>query len=112
MGQPQPEQPLFSQAPSKPPQQLPPHSLNLATPSMPRQQQQGSMPRPGAPSEAEYAGSQPEGVARHERSASGQELGLAMAEQVINAYRLGSMASEATEETGIPDASIPGSSLL
>ena len=73
-------------------------------------QQQQPVPGMGLQSEAEYACSLPEGMARHERSASGQEQGLAMAEQVINAYKLGLKISEALDkDTGIPGTCLQAS---
>ena len=57
-----------------------------------------------ASEEVQNNSSLPEGMAGHERSSSGQEQGLAMAEQIINAYGLGTKASNAAEEE--PD--VPG----
>ncbi|CAL5224835.1 g7589 [Coccomyxa viridis] len=103
--QPQLEQTYPSLAPFRTSQQPYPHSISSNPVSLPQQQQQQQQPVPGMglQSEAEYACSLPEGMARHERSASGQEQGLAMAEQVINAYKLGLKISEALDkDTGIP----------
>ena len=106
---PQPEQAFPSLAPFEAPQRNSPHSFSRETSSLPEQQQQGcSGLGRGIPSEAEDTGSLPEGMARHDRSGSGQEQGLAMAEQVINAYRLGLEASETSQE----GATIPGTCTL
>ncbi len=104
--QPQLEQTYPSMAPSRTAQQPHPHTIindSLSLPQQQQQQQHLSASGAGLPSEAERTGGLPEGMARHERSASGQEQGLAMAEQVINAYKLGLKASEAPDQdTGIP----------
>lgn len=95
-----------SLAPFRSSQQPHPHSFSRETLSLPqqqRQQQRVSGPGLEVPPEAEYAGSLLDSMARRGRSGSGQEQGLAMAEQVINAYRLGLQASEVSQEdTGIP----------
>ena len=110
--QPQLEQTYPSLAPFRTSQQPYPHSISSNPVSLPQQQQQQQQPVPGMglQSEAEYACSLPEGMARHERSASGQEQGLAMAEQVINAYKLGLKISEALDkDTGIPGTCLQAS---
>ena len=103
-------EPTFpSLAPFKASQIHSPHSFSREMLCLSEQQQQRG-PGPGleSPSEAEDPGSLPEGMARHNRSGSGQEQGLAMAEQVINAYRLGWEASEASQE----GTTIPGTCTL
>ena len=107
--QPQPEEAYPSLAPFKPSQHQHWHSTGKSMHSMAQQQegqqeqQQVSVPGLGALSEAEYMGSLPEGMEGHKRSGSGQEQGLAMAEQVINAYKLGLKAPETPEEnSGTP----------
>ncbi len=115
-----------SLAPPEPSQQDYPHAFSRRAFSAARQQhpyevrkepfisrtQQQQQQQPEEPSmtglmeaseEAQDNSSLPEGMAGHERSASGQEQGLAMAEQIINAYGLGTKASNAPEEeTDVP----------
>ena len=101
---PQPEQPYPSLMPIKHPQHS--HSTSrdiLNTVQQQQERQQVPVRGLGPLSEAEYRGSLIEDEAGHGRSGSGQEQGLAMAEQVINAYKLGLQASDASEATtGIP----------
>ena len=77
-----------------------------------QQQQQGHTTSAGASEEAGTAsGALPDLAMGHERSASGQEQGLAMAEQVISAYNLGMKLPSALEQdcSGRPLPSIaPG----
>ena len=71
----------------------------MSTSTAARHQQQGDTTTAGASAEAGAAGSAPPDLAaRHERSASGQEQGLAMAEQVISAYNLGMKLPSALEK--------------
>ena len=99
-------------APFRATQQPHPHSISSSAMSQPQQpqqqQQQVSAPGVGLMSEAGNTGGLPDVMARHERSSSGQEQGLAMAEQVINAYKLGLKASEAPDK----NTTIPGTCIL
>ena len=72
-----------------------------------QQLQQGCTTTAGASGEIGAAsGALPDVAMRHERSASGQEQGLAMAEQVISAYNLGMKPPSALEQ-GCPGGPLP-----
>ena len=70
-----------------------------ATHQQQQELQQGHTTTAGASEEAGAAsGALPDLAMRHKRSASGQEQGLAMAEQVISAYNLGMKLPSALEQ--------------
>ena len=86
----QPSESLFSTIASPPLQRPVPTITSSASYAIQQQlHQQALVSGLDAPAEAAGGSTPADGMAGHQRSASGQEQGLAMAEQVISAYNLG-----------------------